>query len=302
LDKLSLVGYGAKMMENHQYIVDKGLFTGKDDLDFSLPESFEFILNSYNSLKEQRKCSHPSTPGWENYIQEVFHILGFNLEKQSERLFTLRGITTKASPKVILGVILPGENFEEMVPGLDWVSYLFFAAHYYQINWGISTNGLQLKMFRFSGNDYQSCYLLADIEGILKSERLDCFFTLYKIFAYLKGFDKKHSNTRGKEKTPTLLPKTKHTPRLGQVPKALLNILNVCTEVYEHNLDYRQACLVITQRKNLSSEHTVPDACTRRIGLNTAGFRGLLKNKSQLMDHLIVYYPNYSEEIKKVIG
>jgi hypothetical protein len=222
--------------------------------------------------------------------------MGFITEKQESRLLFLKVMGGNNTPKAIVGIPFPGENFEEIVPGMKWETHLLFAASHYQIEWGILTNGLQLKIFNFGGQGDQPPLLWPDLDGIIEYEKLDSFFSIYEVFSFIKGDINKQPRVKRKQEIKI---KRQYS---SDMPKALLNILEVCKEMSENGNDYNRACEVVTNMRNLSSPHTVPDACTRRIGINTGGFRKLYANKRLLIDHLINNYPNFSEEITKALS
>jgi predicted transport protein len=173
-------------VEDNEFIADKGLFLGQSDFNFSLPDSFETIVNYLKTVKEYRDYAHPDSPKWQEYIQEFFHILGFQTEQNAPRLISLCDMDANSSTKALVMLISPGENFEEIIPGLDWLSYLLFAANFYHVNWGILTNGLEMKIWNFRKQEYKSIYFWANLDGIIGDDRLDSFFTIYKIFSYIR--------------------------------------------------------------------------------------------------------------------
>jgi hypothetical protein len=157
---------------------------------FSSSESFETISNILRTIQEYREYSNPASPSWIEYIQEIFHIMGFITEKQESRLLFLKDMGGNNTPKAIVGIPFSGENFEEIVPGMKWETHLLFAASHYQIEWGILTNGLQLKIFNFGGQGDQPPLLWPDLDGIIEYEKSDEFFKIYKVFSAIKGFKK----------------------------------------------------------------------------------------------------------------
>ena len=174
-------------MNNAELITDKGLFLGQSDFNFSLPDSFETIANFLKTIKEYRDYAHPDTPEWREYIHEFFHVLGFRTESIAPRLISLLDIGAQGTPKALVMIIEPGENFDEIIPGLDWLSYLFYAANFQHVNWGFLTNGVELRVFDFRRKDYQKTFFWANLDGIVMDGRLDSFFTIYKIFCYMRG-------------------------------------------------------------------------------------------------------------------
>lgn len=159
--------------------------------NYQPPESFEEIANILRTIKQYRDYQHPDSPSWKEYVDEFFHILGFSTEEKNSRLLTLHVMGAKHTHRAIVGFVQPGENFEEMVPGLSWESYLLFAANYYQIDWGILTNGLQLKIVHYQGGEVKQPMWWPDLDGIVCHEQLDTFCTIFKVFSFIKGYDGK---------------------------------------------------------------------------------------------------------------
>jgi len=75
--------------------------------------------------------------------------------------------------------------------------------------------------------------------------------------------------------------------------------LEVAKLVWDDKKTYREAFRILTLRKNLKSPQTVPDACTRQIGVATKQFEELLKNRDKFVNHLIRRFPMYKELIVK---
>jgi predicted transport protein len=174
-------------MANQEFIVDNGLFIGKSDFNFSLPESYETISNILKTIKEYRDFTQPDSATWEEYVLEFFHILGFNTQKLAPRILALRDIGANGKPRALVVFIRPGENFDEIVPGLDWLSYLFYAASYHTVEWGLLTNGLLLKVVNINNSDYQQNYFRSNIDSVIENSRSDSFLTIYKVFSFIRG-------------------------------------------------------------------------------------------------------------------
>ena len=162
------------------------------------PESIEEITNILQTIKQYRDYSNPDSSSWKEYVDEFFHILGFSTEKKNPRLTVLNVMGANHTPRAIVGFIHPGENFYEIVPGLSWESYLFFAANYYQIVWGILTDGLQLKVVHYQGQEINQPTYWSDIDGVFQNEKIDTFCTIYKMFSYIKGDGGKSIADHGK--------------------------------------------------------------------------------------------------------
>ncbi len=169
-------------MEDRELIQDTGLFVGQKIFEFSLTESFESITNLFQTIKEYREFANPDKAAWFDYIHEIFHILGFNTEKVAPRLIALKEMGVSKTPKALVCIIGPKEDFEQIVYGLEWESYLFYAAKYHQVNWVILTNGLQFKVHNFANDADKQKYFKCELDEIIKNGKTDSFFTLYKIF------------------------------------------------------------------------------------------------------------------------
>jgi hypothetical protein len=261
----------------------------------SIPESFETITNILRTIKEYRDYSDPASSEWIEYIREFFHIMGFATEKQESRLLFLKDMGDNITTKAIVGIIFPGENFEEIIPGLKWETYIFLAAKYYQMGCGILTDGIHLKVINYGRQKDQS-HFWPDLDGIIQYEKLDSFFQIYKIFSFIKGDIENQPQVNLKPKAVIKQKKSIN------IPYGLSDMLNVCKIMSENGEDYNRACEVVTKMRNLSSPHTVPDACTRRIGIKTGDFRKLYANKTLLINHLIKYFPNFSKEITEALS
>ena len=174
-------------MIRNDFIQDNGLFS-EDTLDFRLPDSFETIANLFNTVKQYREYAKPETPAWEEYNHEVFHVLGFHTNKIEARILSLGLIgKEKEKPKALVCLIRPEENFTEIIPDIKWVSHLFYIARYHEVEWGILTNGVEIKIFNFGKKTIPDAFFWCNLDGILENNRLDSFFTIYKIFVYIKG-------------------------------------------------------------------------------------------------------------------
>ena len=185
--------------------VDKGVWAIKDKKHISKPtrfakkylepslenyqilESFDEIANTFRTIKQYRDYQDPDSPSWKEYVDEIFHVLGFSTNEKKQRLMTLNLMGTNHTPKAIVCYIKPGENFDEITPGLKWESYLFYAAKFHQIDWGIITDGLRLKIIHYKEGENQEPSYWPDLDGVVCKEKLDTFCTIYKVFSYLKG-------------------------------------------------------------------------------------------------------------------
>ncbi len=154
--------------------------------DFLPPESLEEITNTLHTIKQYRDYQRPDSMTWREYIKEFFQVLGFTTEEINPRLYTLDVMASNHKPEAVLVVVNPGENFAEIVPELTWDSYCFLAAQYYQVRWGIITDGIQLKVINYQDAEEQEPLYWQDIDQIIYNEQIDTFCSVYKVFSYIK--------------------------------------------------------------------------------------------------------------------
>ena len=186
-------------MDNHELIQDTGLFVGQKLFEFSLTESFEAITNLFQTIKEYREFANPDAAAWFEYIHQIFYIFGFSTIKVAPRLITLQEMGSNQTPKALVCIIGPKEDFTQIIYGLDWESYLFYAAKFHQVAWVILTNGLQFKVLNFANDDNQQKYFKCELDEIIKNGKTDSFFTLYKIFSVINGSNKDSQKGVAKE-------------------------------------------------------------------------------------------------------
>lgn len=169
-------------MENKELIQDTGLFVGQKVFEFSLTESFESITTLFQTIKEYREFASPDDAAWFEYVHEIFHIFGFNTVNIAPRLITLQEMGANQTPKALVCIIGPKEDFNQIVFGLDWESYLFYAAKFHQVEWVILTNGLQFKVLNYANDANKQKFFKCELDEIIKNGKTDSFFTLFKIF------------------------------------------------------------------------------------------------------------------------
>jgi len=203
-DLFQKVGKGVWALRNHvatshtvQRVTKQNAIVPQNYLP---PESFEEIANILRTIKQYRDYQHPDSSTWKEYVDEFFHILGFSTNGKSQRLMTLGLMEANHTPKAIVCYVKPGENFEEITPGLEWESYLFYAAKFHQIDWGILTDGLRLKIIHFKDQDNKQPSYWPDLDGIVCQEKLDTFCAVYKVFSFIKGYDGKPAIAHGNQK------------------------------------------------------------------------------------------------------
>lgn len=179
-------------MDQNRLIQDTGLVVGTKAFEFSIEEPLEAISNILKTIKQYRDFADPEDlPAWSEYIYEIFHIFGFDTKTIAPRLIALQAMGSDKKLKALVCLIGPNEDFQFVIPGLDWQSYLFYASKHYQVPWVILTNGLKFKVLNFSSDPDNQKYIQYEFDEILKFERTDSFFTIYKLFTLINLYDGK---------------------------------------------------------------------------------------------------------------
>lgn len=165
------------------------LIKQKDSINPQLlpSQTLEDIENILRTIKEYREYYDPQSDSWENYIHEIFSILGFSVTKINPRLATLNVIGANQKPKALVAFIQPGENFEEAAPGLTWDSHLLFAASFYQLDWGILTDGLQMKVNQYEDHQLKQTHYWPQFDESVCEIQSATFLSMYKVLSSIKG-------------------------------------------------------------------------------------------------------------------
>lgn len=154
--------------------------------NYQPPESAEEISIILQTIREYREYYDPDTTEWLKYIKEFFQIFGFHTQEIHPRLYLLNLPGKMNSPEAVLLLVHPGENFQDIVPGLSWESYCLFAAKYYQTPWGIITNGIQLRVICYEDNK-TGPFFWQDMDRVIQNEQIEAFFSIYKVVSYIKA-------------------------------------------------------------------------------------------------------------------
>ena len=183
-------------MVGTKLIQDTGLLLGKKAFKFSLEQSIDDISNIAKTIKQYREYAHQENlQEWTDYIHEIFHILGFKTTNIAPRLIGLQGLGADKAIKALVCVIQPNEHFDEIIPDLDWQSYLYYAAKHHQVDWAIMTNGLKFKVMNFSKDEDIQKYIQYEFDEIIKNDLEDSFFTIYKLFSLINYYEVKRNST-----------------------------------------------------------------------------------------------------------
>ena len=176
-------------MTDQEFIKDTGLFIGQNIFEFSLTESFESITNLFQTIKEYREFTNPDDETWFDYVHQIFNIFGFNTIKIAPRLISLQEMGVNHVPKALVCIVGPKETLDQIVFGLDWESYLFYAAKFHQVEWVILTNGMRFKVLNFGDNADNQKFFKCELDEIIKYGKTDSFLTLYKVFSAISHYE-----------------------------------------------------------------------------------------------------------------
>lgn len=167
------------------YIVDKGLFLNNSKSRREILESLPVIENWMNTIYEYLSYAQPNTPSWDEYFQAVYQVLGFTIQKVNQRIYELRNLSESAFPFAIVVSVNPGENFDVMVPGLNWSVFLSYAANYHQVEWGILFNGSEIKIYNLKRNDFALTFVTVNLRKILTDKQVDSFMNFCNILSVI---------------------------------------------------------------------------------------------------------------------
>lgn len=191
-------------MAKDELIKDTGLLKDSEILEFSLKESLETITTLFETIKEYRDFSTPDDiSNWFDYIHQIFNILGFKTEAIASRLLLLYPMGSDQEPRAMACLIGPEEDFESIIPELDWQSYLFYASRYHQVDWVILTNGFKFKVLNYAKDEDLKKYVQYEFEKIISKGSVDSFFIIFKLFSMInKNGDKETKSSNGNEDVP----------------------------------------------------------------------------------------------------
>jgi hypothetical protein len=218
-------------------------------------ESFEEIENILKTIKQYREYNHPDSHTWKEYVFEIFHLLGFTTGMKEPRLYSLNTLGLDNENKAIVCYVNPQEDFIEIVDGITWDSFIQHAAAYYCIEWGILTNGIQLKLKHFPANINTEESHSFDLDGIIMNERMDGFISLFSAFSSIKDNYVIHEN---------------------QIPKGMLTPNSIQSEQPKRHklrlLFWGQLLEKAKSRTKLHSKRSPTTDCWISAGAGRSGF------------------------------
>lgn len=173
-------------MKDNKFLENTETFLHALRLSPPPPESFDTIHNLMGTIKEYREYIKPNPASWNKYILEVFQILGFNTKNELKRLLSLSEMGGVRSKRAVVVLLRLDEEFKEIAPDLEWSTFLFFAMHFFQVEWGMLTDGQKIKIFNRNHN-MKELYLDVDLETILIDGNFDDFYALYNVVSLIRG-------------------------------------------------------------------------------------------------------------------
>lgn len=169
-----------KLLENY------GSFLKALNLSSPPLESFDTIRNRMDTIKEYREYIQPTPDSWNDYILQVFQLLGFNTKIELKRLLSLSELGGERSKRAVVVLIRLDEDFRELAPDLEWSTFLYFAMHFFKVEWGLLTDGQKVRIFNRNQN-MKTLYLEADLETIISDGNFDHFFAFYELISIIRG-------------------------------------------------------------------------------------------------------------------
>ncbi|MHA1749526.1 MAG: hypothetical protein ACTSYF_12875 [Promethearchaeota archaeon] len=145
--------------------------------------SSEEVSMILSTLNDYRSYYHPKSENWGDYIDQVFYILGFNINKIDDYHQLIGKMGSKLSPSAVVFTPKISQDFDTAISNVEWEDLLFYAAQHFHVPYGIITNGLKLKIIDFQSNDPQ-IHAWLNFDDIVTNQYSHSFYELY--FAMLK--------------------------------------------------------------------------------------------------------------------
>jgi hypothetical protein len=309
---------GNIMMDSNKYLTNLDFIRTRVNKKSIASISLEQMQNLLQTIKEYREYSDPDSPNWIDYINIFFHIMGFETVLINSRVGYLREINNDNSARVVIGVSLPAETIDQVTPWLSWPFLLSTISIKYQSQFGVLTNGQEIRLYDFKQDYFESNYFSANIDSIVTDSREDSLLTLFSIFSFLKV---ENNYTSGSE-NPSMAgrysvientgnipsqPDSHHRRKspssksdTEQLPPSLIRVTQVCKRIIIHGDDFDKACEVIANKNSITVQ-TVRQDCTARIHIKSDRFGELIQDKDRLVKRLNLCYPKCEEEIGELL-
>lgn len=319
-------------MEDRVFVLDKGLFNGIVS-DRTLLPTLGNSNNLLNTVRDYREFYDPDSENWLNYVLVFFQLNGFYNENIYQRLVILKDSGPTSCSIALLGISYPSENFDQITSWLDWASFLSVNSIAYNVEWGIITNGLEIKIINFRKGNFESLFFWASVEDLIKNRREDSFFILSKTLHLLRSSintsainsqpripsnptqveisslrqlrtsmnsDKFHrSSTINQARNRAITQKKSiisPPDPIPSVPPQLIRAVETHLIMANSHEDFLTACQMVAKKHNITLQ-TVKADCTQRIHLKAEVFSGYIYNKEKFISHLQRCYPKNKGDI-----
>lgn len=321
-------------MDNNRFLLNNGLFAQHTLRKIKLPESYDTIINLLKTIQEYREFAHPDSDNWIEYIQDVFHLLGFSARFHNQRLMLISEMGHNRSAKILVGISLPEEDISNIAPWLKWPELLSLVASLMNIQWGIMTNGMELRIYDFLVSNFSEKYYWANIEKIITTSSEESFYSFYKTLFYLKqnpqkapgletkkapenkkSVDQKKIHERKKDSKPENEPEPRITRRefyniqvgdkeISELGKKTHISVRWAIDLYQemtHNrTSFDVACDAVAKKYGIKPA-TVRHDVGARLYINPDQFTALIKNKNEFIFHLKFCFPGESNNIDNLL-
>ncbi|MHA1748366.1 MAG: hypothetical protein ACTSYF_06940 [Promethearchaeota archaeon] len=141
------------------------------------PEEVSMLLSTLN---DYRSYYHPESENWGDYLDQVFYILGFNINKIDDYHQLIGKMGSELSPLAVVFTPKMSQDFDTAISDIKWEDLLFYAAHYFQVPFGIITNGLELKIVDYRSKDPQ-IHAWLNFDEIVTNQYSHSFYEIYSI-------------------------------------------------------------------------------------------------------------------------
>lgn len=242
-------------------------------------ESFETLSNILATIKEYRVYSDPNSSSWEGYIQEFFHLIGFKTTQLGSRFFSLDDIENNNSSLALLSIVKPNEDFENIIDGISWENYILFASKFYRIDWGILTDGFNLKILDCSGTEIRSTFFLSKLDEMVMNNEFETFYTVYKEFSKLRNNEQKDHTSKT---TPTKQDFTRYVLNGKTYWKNQL-VLQVITEWVKSNKPKNKEELFQVFPKSMHRDSLFKPVAEAREIYNRTGYKRHYINPDEII-------------------
>jgi len=321
-------------MDNDRFLLNNDLFAQHTLRKIKLPESYDTILNLLTTIQEYREFAHPNSDRWIEYIQDVFHLLGFSARFHNQRLMLISEMGLNRSAKILVGISLPEEDILNIAPWLKWSELLSLVASSMNIQWGIMTNGMELRIYDFLVSNFSEKYYWANIEKIINNSSEESFYSFYKILFYLKqnpqkapgpetkkapknkkSVDQMKIHERKRDSNPENELEPKATRRvfyniqvgnkeISESEKkthiSVRRVIDIYQKMIHNSTSFDMACDAVAKKYGIEPATVLHDVGAR-LHINPDQFTALVKCRNEFIFHLKFCFPGEGDNIDDLL-